>query len=145
MIMSRLYSYVMAGPRRGRVLLTACASGEIHELGMRMVADFFEIEGWDTCHLGANTPADGLVDFVAQRKPNLFGLSATMTFHLEAVATIIVALRGSPETRGVTIMVGGHAFNREPGLWREIGADCYARDAESALVVANSLPIGSLG
>jgi MerR family transcriptional regulator, light-induced transcriptional regulator len=136
MIMSRLYSHVFSGPRRGRILVTACAPGEIHELGMRMVADFFEMDGWDTYHLGANLPAAALVDFVAQRRPDLLGLSAAMTFHLEPVAVMVRALRANQGTRNVRVLVGGHAFNRERELWRDIGADGYAPDAESALTVA---------
>jgi methanogenic corrinoid protein MtbC1 len=144
-IMSRLYSQVFSTPRRGRILVTACTPGEIHEMGMRMLADIFEMEGWDTYHLGANMPATALVDFVAQRRPNLVGLSATMTFHLEGVATIINALRKSEKTRDVGILVGGRAFNREPGLWRQIGANGYARDANDALTVAEALATGARG
>jgi methanogenic corrinoid protein MtbC1 len=144
-IMSRLYNQVFSTPRRGRILVTACAPSEIHELGMRMLADIFEMEGWDTYHLGANMPATALADFVAQRQPNLVGLSATMTFHLEGVATIIRALRENEKTRDVDIMVGGRAFNREPGLWRQIGANAYARDAEDALIGADALPAGASG
>jgi MerR family transcriptional regulator, light-induced transcriptional regulator len=138
-IMSRFYGQIFSAARRGRALMTACPPGEIHELGMRMVADFFEMDGWDTHHLGANTPSASLVDFVAQRRPDLVGLSATMTFHLEAVAAIVRALRANQETRGVRVLVGGHAFNREPDLWRDIGADGYARDAEGALEAADRL------
>jgi methanogenic corrinoid protein MtbC1 len=141
MIMAQLYSQVFSAPRGGQVLVTACAPGEIHELGMRMVADFFEMEGWDTYHLGASLPTSALVDYVAQRRPDLVGLSATMTFHLEGVAAMVRALRESQETRGVKILVGGHAFNREPGLWRDIGADRHARDGESAL----ASPVGAAG
>jgi MerR family transcriptional regulator, light-induced transcriptional regulator len=145
MSMSRLYSQVFSGPHCGRTLVTACAPGEIHELGMRMVADLFEMEGWDTYHLGANMPAAALGDFIAQRRPNLVGLSATMTFHLDGVAAIIGALRERKDIHDITIMVGGRAFNREPGLWRQIGADGHARDVESALTVAETLPAAAQG
>ncbi len=145
MIMSLLYSHVFSAPRSGRVLVTACAPGEIHELGMRMVADFFEMDGWDTYHLGANMQAAALVDFVAQRRPDLLGLSATMTFHLDPVAAIVRALRANQETRAVRIMVGGHAFNLEPELWRDIGADGYACDAESALIAAERVAAAARG
>jgi methanogenic corrinoid protein MtbC1 len=138
-IMSRFYSQIFSTVRRGRVLITACAPDEIHEFGMRMVADFFEMDGWDTHHLGANTPSASLVDFVAQRRPDLIGLSATITFHLEAVAAIVRALRANPDTRDVRVLVGGHAFSREADLWRDIGADGYARDAEGALEAADRL------
>jgi len=137
--MSRLYSQVFSGPRNGRVLVTACAPGEIHEFGLRMLADFFEMEGWDTYHLGANMPFAALVDFAAHRRPDLVGLSATMTFHLEAVAAMVRALRSSQETRETPIMAGGHAFNLEPDLWRDVGADGHGRDAEEALAIAGRL------
>jgi MerR family transcriptional regulator, light-induced transcriptional regulator len=90
-------------------------------------------------------PAVALADFVAQRRPNLVGLSATMTFHLEGVGTIIGALRQNEETRDVRIMVGGRAFNRESGLWRQIGANAHARDAEDALTAVEALPAGASG
>ena len=138
-IMSRFYGQIFSVARRGRVLVTACAPGEIHEIGMRMVADFFEMDGWDTHHLGANTPSASLVDFVAQRRPDLVGLSATMTFHLEAVASIVRALRANQGTSDIRVLVGGHAFSREPDLWRDISADGYARDAEEALEAADRL------
>jgi MerR family transcriptional regulator, light-induced transcriptional regulator len=138
-IMARFYGKIFSVARRGRVLVTACAPSEIHEIGMRMVADFFELDGWDTHHLGANTPSASLVDFVAQRRPHLVGLSATMTFHIEAVASIVRALRANQGTRDVRVLVGGHAFGREPDLWRDIGADGYARDAEGALEAADRL------
>ena len=107
-----------------------------------MLADIFEMEGWDTYHLGANMPVAALVDFVAQRQPNLVGLSATMSFHLEGVATIIKALRENQQTHKVKIVAGGRAFNREPGLWREIGANAHARDFEEALTAAETLMTG---
>lgn len=35
-----------------------------HEIGMRMVADFFEMEGWDTYYLGANTPTRSILQTI---------------------------------------------------------------------------------
>jgi len=57
---------------------------------------------------------------------------------------MVRALRANQETRDLRIMVGGHAFNREPDLWREIGADGYARDAEDALGAAGRLAAGAV-
>ncbi|MGC8603152.1 MAG: cobalamin B12-binding domain-containing protein, partial [Desulfomonilaceae bacterium] len=54
LIMSQLYSYVFSTEKIGRKLVAACVGGELHEIGVRMVADFFEMEGWDTYYMGAN-------------------------------------------------------------------------------------------
>ena len=56
MIMSQLYPYIFEGERNGRVLVATCVAENLHEIGVRMVTDFFEMDGWDTFYLGANVP-----------------------------------------------------------------------------------------
>ncbi|MBC8039173.1 MAG: B12-binding domain-containing protein, partial [Opitutaceae bacterium] len=56
LIMSQLYSHIFATAKNGRTLVATCVSGDLHEIGVRMVADFFEMAGWNTFYLGANTP-----------------------------------------------------------------------------------------
>ena len=57
LIMSQLYPLIFSSPRNGLRMVAACVQGDSHELGLRMVSDFFELEGWDTLFLGASTPA----------------------------------------------------------------------------------------
>lgn len=132
-IMSQLYPRIFSAERRGRRLVVACVGGDLHEIGGRMVADFFEMEGWDTFFLGANTPISGTLQQVAERAPDVLAISATMPFHLQAVADLIAAARaaGNPPR----ILVGGAAFSSAPDLWEDIGADGYARDATEAIAV----------
>jgi methylmalonyl-CoA mutase cobalamin-binding domain/chain len=136
MIMSQLYPYIFSGERKERRLVVACVGGELHEIGARMVADFFEMEGWDTYFLGANTPVESILQTVAERKADILALSATMTFHVGKVTEIIAALRQAgtcPQTR---VLVGGYPFNLSAELWVRVGADGYAPDAESAILEA---------
>ncbi|HEY5309978.1 MAG TPA: cobalamin B12-binding domain-containing protein, partial [Casimicrobiaceae bacterium] len=51
-------------------------SGDLHELGARMVADFFEMEGWDSYYTGANTPTGGVVQAIVERRPDVLAISA---------------------------------------------------------------------
>jgi methanogenic corrinoid protein MtbC1 len=140
-IMSQLYPYLFTEESKGRKLLAACVEGELHEIGIRMVADFFEMEGWDTTYLGANTPAFGMVDMLGKLKPDLLAISATMPFHVHLVSELIDMVRGSPVS-GVKIIVGGYPFNTVNDLWSKVGADAFARDADEALLIAGGL-IGS--
>jgi hypothetical protein len=39
--------------------VAACVSGELHEIGVRMLCDLLEMEGWNTIYLGANVPTAG--------------------------------------------------------------------------------------
>ena len=139
MVMAQLFPLVFDAEREpiGRVV-AVCVAGEVHEIGARMVADFFEMEGWDTYFLGANTPVDSILQTVADRNADILALSATMTFHVEIVKEIIDSLRqkGAGKTR---VLVGGYPFNLSEGLWQRVGADGFAPDAEGALLAARQI------
>jgi MerR family transcriptional regulator, light-induced transcriptional regulator len=61
-IIGQLYPYLFQKRGISRYSLTAvCAGTELHEIGMRMVADFFELAGWDTYFLGSNLPPEMIV------------------------------------------------------------------------------------
>jgi methanogenic corrinoid protein MtbC1 len=138
-VMAHLNDRLVTGQDSGRTVVTACVGGEQHELGARMVADFFEMDGWNARFLGANTPNSAVIGAVRATRPDVLALSATMTSHVVNVAEIILALRADSELAETRVLVGGYSFNVAPDLWRRIGADGYAPDAETAPVVAQGL------
>lgn len=139
LIMSQLYSYIFATERKNKTMVATCVGGDLHELGIRMVADFFEMEGWDTYYLGANTPTSSILRELRERGADLLAISVTMTFHVRAVEALISAVRRDESCRNVKIMVGGYPFNLEPKLWQQVGADGYSRDAQEAIELSNQL------
>jgi methanogenic corrinoid protein MtbC1 len=138
-IISQLYPHIFSHERNGRTVVATCVSGDLHEIGVRMVADFFEMDGWDSFYLGANTPSDSVLETVAQRGASVLAISATMTAHVEKVRSLIAQARKTSALSGVRIIVGGFPFNLEPNLWRRVGADGHARSAEEAVALANAL------
>ena len=139
LIMSQLYPRLFSTARAGRRLVAACAGDELHELGVRMVADFFEMEGWDTYYLGANVPADSILQACQANKADLLAISATMVFHVQQVAGTIEQVRASLLGPSLKILVGGYPFNAAPDLWRKVGADGFARNALGAVERAAQL------
>jgi methanogenic corrinoid protein MtbC1 len=113
---------------RQRIVLT-CSDGELHDLGLRMLGDFLEGDGWEVLYLGAITPAAALVGFLAEVRPAAVGISVTLSTHLEATRSAIATIR---EQSDAYIMVGGVAFAGDPGLATHIGADGFAPDAGTA-------------
>lgn len=113
---------------RQRVVL-ACTEGELHDLGLRMLGDFLEGDGWEVLYLGAVTPATDLVDFVANAKPAAVGLSVTLTTHLAPARATMSTIR---ERCAAYILVGGAAFAGDPRIANDMGADAYAPDAGAA-------------
>lgn len=139
LIMSQLHPRIFAAERNGHGAVVTCVSGDLHEIGVRMVSDFLEMEGWDTFYLGANTPAPAILKALEDRRAGVLAVSATLTSHVRAVADLIAAVRSSPVGERVRILVGGYPFNVEPDLWRQIGADAVAGNAQDAVLTAGKL------
>lgn len=139
LILAQLYPYLFTGAKTGRRLIAACVNGELHELSARMVSDLFELGGWDTIYLGSSVPTDSITDIVARHRADVLAISATLTTNVGAVATLINSIRNLAAGANIKILVGGYPFNMDPNLWRKVGADASAPDAESAVAAANRL------
>lgn len=139
LIMSQLYRYVFATKRNGHRMVITCIGGELHEVGARMVADLFELKGWDTCFLGANTPADSVVAAIEEHGAELIGISATMNYGLTSVRELIDRIKSQGSASHVAVLVGGRPFLLSDSLWRATGADGFAPDAVQAVSVGDRL------
>lgn len=142
-IMSQLYGNLSTTPRNGRKLVATSVSGELHEVGIRMVTDIFEIHGWDTIYLGANVPYKSVVHALIKHQADILAISATITFHIHKVIELIELVRSNPQTKHIPILVGGRPFNISPDLWQQVGADGYAPDPISSIQQANHLVAAS--
>jgi methanogenic corrinoid protein MtbC1 len=136
MLMSQLLPRAVVAERHGRSVVVAGVSGDLHEIGARMVGDFFDMAGWDTYFCGANMPRTALVESVVERAADVLAISVTMGYHLHAVQNLIEAIRAEPRCARLRIIVGGHPFNVDPALWRTVGADGTAADAAAAVALA---------
>ncbi len=139
LIIAQLAGQTFATPKTAGTLVATCVSGDLHELGLRMVCDFFELDGWSTYYLGTNAPLGSVVGAVVKQRATVLAISATITHHVDAVAELIAAVRASPECADIKIIVGGFPFALAPALWKQIGADGTASDAEQAVALANHL------
>ena len=135
MCMANLYAelFDLSGGGHGRTLIAACVDVERHEMGLRMLCDLLEMVGWDTTFLGATVPAEGLVDMVRERAPDVVALSVALLPHVPRAGHMIQALRGALGDEAPLIMVGGQPFVQQPDLAGRLGADLTAVDAASAV------------
>ena len=53
--------------------MISCIDKEFHEIGARMAADVFELNGWNTYFLGASMPTREIVKFIEVKKPDVVG------------------------------------------------------------------------
>ena len=128
---------------RGKTVVAASVGEELHDIGIRMVADLFEMDGWMVYSTGANTPVRSIIDAVRDRKADAAALSVTMPSRLPALQYLIRSLRADAATAPVKIIVGGYPFGILPDLWKQVGADAGAANAGDAVATANRLTAGS--
>lgn len=119
-----------AHPTNGKRVVVASTSGDLHEIGARMVAHRFERAGWEVCFLGANVPPADLALSLQELAPQVLALSVTLGLHLRGAAAIVA--RAHALSPRVPVLVGGPAFAFDAELWRTIGADALALDAVEA-------------
>jgi len=93
---------------RGKKVVVSCAANEFHQIGGKMVADIFELNGWDAQFLGANTPVDHMLEHIQEVRPNLVGLSLSIFFNIESLKRGIEAIRSN--FANLDIFIGGQAF-----------------------------------
>ena len=139
LVMSQLYSYVFSGEKNGHKMVMTCISGELHEVGARMVADFFEISGWDTYFMGANMPVESIVDAIIENDAELIGISVTMNYGVPFAQELIGRIKSNVQVAKTKVLVGGRPFLLSDTLWRVTGADGFAIDAAAAVVQGEQL------
>ncbi len=104
---------VTTAARRGRAVVAA-VTGELHDMGARMVSHCLEADGWEVSFLGANSPLSDLVGFTQRLRPRVVGLSIAMPYHLHHAQAVIDQLRQVPELAGMPVLLGGQVFSMLP-------------------------------
>jgi len=99
----------------GRSVLLANPPEESHDLGLRMIADRFEMAGWTAYFLGADTPVEELVDAAKALRVDAVALGSSTHFHRLALRHCVDELKRC--LPGVAVWVGGPAFARDREGW----------------------------
>ena len=89
---------------KARVMLAA-VEGEQHVLGLQMAADLLDEAGYDVLMLGADVPTEALAGVLADHRPKLVGLSATMAENAARLPEAVRAVADADSEVGV--IVGG--------------------------------------
>jgi methanogenic corrinoid protein MtbC1 len=132
--MARAYEQAFTWRTEGsRTLIAACADVERHEVGLRMLCDLLDLEGWHTTYLGSMVPVESLAAMVRRLRPNVVALSAALSPHLPRLRAMIAAIRAALGGEQPLIIVGGRPFLDDPSLARRLGADLTAQNAVDAV------------
>lgn len=88
--------------------VVTCIDKEFHEIGAKMVASIFELNGWKTFYLGASVPLRELTKFINTADPQIIALSWSLYLNLARFLEMIDTLTKLFPTK--KIFVGGQAL-----------------------------------
>lgn len=140
--MARLRRHFPPVAPANRRVAAVTPAGDLHEVGLRMVADAFAMAGWSVDYLGANVPHHDVVRALAAHPADLVAVSIGSPFHLRAAGELIAALAAEPGLAAIPVVVGGAALAADPDLWRELGAAAYAASGPDAVAAGERLAAG---
>jgi 5-methyltetrahydrofolate--homocysteine methyltransferase len=119
------------------VVVLGTVKGDLHDIGKNLVAMMLEAAGVTVVDLGTNVATDKFAQAIREQRPAVLGLSALLTTTMRQMRQTIEELKRAGLMDGVKTVVGGAPVTRE--FAETIGADGYAPDAPSAVVVVKQL------
>jgi methanogenic corrinoid protein MtbC1 len=107
-ILNELYEEFDIQEQQNNKVVLTCVENELHQVGIKMVADVFEMKGWESYFLGTGIPISELVQFLKQEKPNVLAISMSIFFNYQNMLRMIEILKN--EFPDLNIVVGGQGF-----------------------------------
>ena len=130
-----LKPYFVAGSiaHIGRACL-GTVQGDLHDIGKNLVKMMLEGKGIEVVDLGTDVPAETFVQTAIAENCDIICCSALLTTTMGVMADVVKAAEAAGIRERVKIMIGGAPITEE--FCRQIGADCYTKDAASAAEAA---------
>lgn len=137
--LARIHARAPRATPNGRRVLILGVAGDLHDLGLRVVAAHFEAAGWTPIFLGASVPPAEAASAAAEFDVHLVTVGATLVTQIRSAAEFIALLRKDPSTRATPVIFGGRPFQVAPELWRTLGANGAAANAPAAVALGERL------
>jgi MerR family transcriptional regulator, light-induced transcriptional regulator len=109
------------------------AGPELHNIGLKMIIDLLEVEGWQGIYLGSNVPVQSLIKAIEDETPDVLAISATLEYHINSTRNFVAAVKSCFDKASPKIVIGGAAFQRQKNMWKETGADYWASKSEDII------------
>ena len=135
-VLARTFQPVEVSRTPERTLVASCPDGELHGLGLRMIADFAQHQGWRVHYLGTSVPLDHLRSFVESHDPDVVAISTSLLINLPNARATFEMLDQLP--RRPFLVAGGNAYAGREGSALSVGADAFAPDARAFLEVLDA-------
>lgn len=120
----------------GKVVI-GTVEGDVHDIGKNIVRIMLKSSGFDVIDLGIDVTAEVFLQAVKENEPDILAMSALLTTTMVNIEPVIEALKVDGVKGNLKIIVGGAPVTE--AFAKNIGADGYAPDAGSAVILAKEL------
>jgi corrinoid protein of di/trimethylamine methyltransferase len=119
------------------VVVLGTTKGDIHEIGKTLVGTLLTAHGFRVYDLGVDVSSEKFAVKAQELNADIVGVSALLTTTMRGQRGVIEAIEKAGLRSRLRVIVGGAPVTRR---WaEEIGADGYAKDAMSAVTLAQNL------
>ena len=121
---------------KGKVVI-ATIEGDIHSIGKTIVGTMLSANGFEVYDLGADIPADKIINEAIEKDADIIGVSALLTSTMIGQKKIVELLKEKNIRDKFKVILGGAPVTQN---WTEdCGADGYAPSAIEAVNLVKSL------
>lgn len=107
-ILSEIYFKVFTENKIDKTVVVACTENEFHQVGVKMVSDIFQMNGWQVHFFGANTDIGQIIETIEKVNPDILALSLSIPFNLPTLDRMLDKIKSHfPD---LFVLVGGQAF-----------------------------------
>jgi methanogenic corrinoid protein MtbC1 len=103
-----IYPRLFAEGTVGARVIVATLPGEYHQIGAKVIADIFEVNGWDSHFLGGHDSEAALLKRIDELRPDLLAQSISVSFNLPQLHRVLGAVREAYPM--LPILIGGQGL-----------------------------------
>jgi len=112
-MLNDLFSDIISSEKLGKTAVLVCVENERHQIGIKMVSDIFEKNGWNTYYLGSGVPLVELIRFIKEKNPDVLALSITLTYNIKYLEKTIKEIQTQFPYQ--MILIGGQGLRESEG------------------------------
>ena len=126
-----------SGYKPESIAVMGTIKGDLHDIGKNLVGMMLKGANFEIFDLGTNVSVDKFMAAAREHQADIIGISALLTTTMGGMRTVVEAVRAADDLPHLKVMVGGAAVTKE--FAEQIGADGWAPDAASAVILAKGL------
>lgn len=119
--------------RIGKVVI-GTVEGDIHDIGLNIVAFMLDVNGFEVHNLGVDVPIQAFIDKLKETGAPILGLSGFLTPAFDVMKETVAAVEAAGIRDKVNIMIGGGQLDDD--VRKYVKADAYGKNAMVAVELA---------